>query len=126
MKPYTEWEDYKAGMYSCHPSSDESAVMDAVLLLRDRNRLTAAMRSVTVQWVNACEVNLSQPPNNRSWLGQAACCIVLGTPEHLTRTAWGRLTDDERLVANAIADRVIDQWIRGVKQIVQLEFSFDA
>jgi len=126
MKPYTEWEDFLAGMYSCHPAKDEAMVESARKLLADRHRLMAAMRSVIITWANACEANLTEPPNNRSWLGQAACCFALGTPEHLTRLAWGNLADCERIAANAIADQVIDEWNRQFKSVIQLEFSFDA
>lgn len=107
--PYTEWEDWKAGMYA-DKSDSPSGVSSAVSLLRDQHRLAMAMRSVSMYWKNACNANLRESPNNRSWLGQAACCYAAGVPESITRIAWGLLTDHQRDLANRIADEVIDEW----------------
>lgn len=122
LKPYTEWEDWKAGMYRDAESIDrERLIRDAAGLLADPNRLAAAMRSVTTEWRFASEANLHEPPNNRAWLGQAACCFACGTPEDLTRAAWGRLTDSQRIAANRVADRVIDEWRYRTRRNPQLE-----
>jgi hypothetical protein len=111
FRPYTEWEDYKAGMYGDAIASDRERLTGAaVALLADQHRLVAAMRSVTTEWRLAAEANLHELPNNRAWLGQAACCYVAGVPEELTRSAWGKLDDAERLAANRVADQVIDEW----------------
>jgi len=61
-------------------------------------------------WENACNANLRESPNNRSWLGQAACCYAVGATEAATRHAWGLLTDPQRDLANKIADEIIDDW----------------
>jgi len=111
FRPYTEWEDYKAGMYGDSSASDrEHLTGAAVALLADQHRLVAAMRSVTTEWRLAAEANLHELPNNRAWLGQAACCYVAGVPEELTRSAWGKLDDAERAAANRVAEQVIDEW----------------
>lgn len=111
LRPYTEWEDWQAGMYRDAPRQEHDRLADeAVLLLSTPHRLVAAMRDVTTNWRFASEANLHEPPNNRAWLGQAACCYAAGVPEELTRHAWGRLTDSQRIEANRIADRVIDEW----------------
>lgn len=111
FRPYTEWEDYKAGMYGDPVSCDrERLTSAAVALLGDQHKLFAAMRSVTTEWRLAAEANLHELPNNRAWLGQAACCFAACVPEELTRSAWGKLNDAERAAANRVADQVIDEW----------------
>jgi hypothetical protein len=126
IRPYTDWEDWKSGMYrEVEREEENSLVREAVSLLRDVHRLFAAMRNVTVNWVHASEANLREPPNNRSWIGQAACAFAAKVPEHLTRIAWGMISDDERSNANDVADRVIDEWKYRTKRTQQMEFAFD-
>lgn len=126
-RPYTEWEDWQAGMYRDSGAGDrESLVAAAAGLLADQNRLASAMRGVTVEWRFAAEANLHEPPNNRAWLGQAACCYAAGVPEELTRAAWGLLTDDQRHAANRVADRVIEEWRYRTRRNPQMEFTFNA
>jgi hypothetical protein len=125
IRPYTEWEDFKAGMYRDVPGQEEERMIDAAaLLLADSHRLTTAMREVTSQWVVASATNLHEPPNNRAWLGQAACAFAENVPEHLTRAAWGKLSDAERTQANRIADQVIDEWKYRTRRNPQMEFAF--
>jgi len=109
--PYTSWEDWKAGMYRDLSKHDfDAKVSLSASLLADHMRLTMAMRSVVMYWENACNANLRESPNNRSWLGQAACCYAVGATEAATRHAWGLLTDPQRDLANKIADEIIDDW----------------
>ena len=127
LRPYTEWEDWQAGMYRDVPrEAEETLTLAAASLLSDAHRLAAAMRDVTTEWKHASEANLHEPPNNRAWLGQAACAFASEVPEHLTRVAWGRLTDAQRVEANRIADRVIDEWKYRTRRNPQTEFCFDA
>lgn len=122
LRPYTEWEDFQAGMYrDAHSSEREPMTELAASLLSDANRLVAAMRSVTVEWRLSAEANLHELPNNRAWLGQAACCYTSGVPEELTRAAWGRLTDQQRITANRVADQVIDEWRYRTRRNPQME-----
>lgn len=127
LRPYTDWEDWRAGMYRDVSREDEERLTaSAASLLSDSHRLAAAMREVTVAWKYASEANLHEPPNNRAWLGQAACAFAAEVPEHLTRAAWGRLTDAQRVEANRIADRVIDEWKYRTRRNPQMELCFDA
>lgn len=122
VRPYTEWEDYKAGMYQeSSPEHRGQLIAAAALLLADQHKLLAAMRSVTIEWRVASDANLHEYPNNRAWLGQAACCYATGATEDLTRSAWGVLTDQQRVLANAVADQVIDEWRRRTRRNPQLE-----
>jgi len=125
MQPYTEWEDWQRGMYRDIPKSQaDSFIADAAALLSSPHKLAAAMRDVTMRWPIACEVNLREEPNNRAWLGQAACCYSADVPEDLTRQAWGRLTDEQRADANKVADSVISEWRYRRKRRTQLEFAY--
>jgi hypothetical protein len=122
LRPYTEWEDFQAGMYRDAAASDREPLTNAaVALLSDPHRLVAAMRAVTTEWRLAAEANLHEPPNNRAWLGQAACCHSASVPEELTRAAWGRMTDPQRITANRIADQVIDEWRYRTRRNPQME-----
>ena len=121
-RPYTEWEDWQAGMYRDATAAEREQLMQAsAALLVDPHRLVAAMRSVTIEWRLAAEANLHEMPNNRAWLGQAACCYAAGVPEELTRAAWGLLTDLQRTVANRVADQVIDEWRHRTRRNPQME-----
>jgi hypothetical protein len=127
LRPYTEWEDWQSGMYRDVPRDGEAELLDAAIgLLSDAHRLAAAMRDVTTEWKHASEANLHEPPNNRAWLGQAACAYAVQAPEHVTRAAWGRLTDAQRAEANRVADRAIDEWKFRTRRDPQMEFCFDA
>jgi hypothetical protein len=123
--PYFLWEDWKSGMFSTPlPSQVEQMVADALSLLSDCDRLRAAMEAATKEWKVAASHNLRGGEcNHRSWLGQAACCIDSGVCEEATRKAWCKLTPLQQSAANAVADRVYEQYKRAFK--VQMEFEFN-
>lgn len=127
MKPYTDWEDWQHGMYAQSSVPDRTEmVRNAVSLLSSSARLAAAMQSVVDSWPVACDVNLASSPNNRAWIGQAACCIACGCTEEATRLAWGLIDESVRQEANRIADSVILQYRNKFRKQVQLEIRFDA
>lgn len=105
--PYTEWEDWKNGMWSKHTNSDYQTT-DAIDVLLDPE---SPMLRVITEWPISTAQNLTDIKSNRkSWLGQAACCIEKGVPEHITRAAWFMLTDEQRNKANEIAKQIIELW----------------
>lgn len=125
MAPYTEWEDWQRGMYRDIPRSQaESFIADAEALLGSPLKLAAAMRDVTIRWPTACDVHLRHEPNNRAWLGQAACCLSCDVPEELTRQAWCRLTEAQQGAANKVADAIIAEWKFRKRRRSQLEFVY--
>lgn len=107
-RPYTEWEDYQSGMYSLPDKQQEpELIQHATAILRDPH---SAMQRVINEWPVSCVENLTA--KSKSWLGQAACCIEYGVPEHLTRIAWNSLTKSEQENANKIASEIIEKWER--------------
>ncbi len=70
-----------------------------------------AMLRVIVEWPLTCLHNLSNIGiNRRAFVGHAACSLEFNCPEIITRMAWSRLTDEQRIKANHKADLAIAQW----------------
>ncbi len=71
----------------------------------------SAMFRVIIEWPLSCEHFLSNKNINRkAWIGHAACCIEKIYPEYIVRTAWGLLTEEQRVKANNVADQAIITW----------------
>jgi hypothetical protein len=113
--PYTEWEDYRAGMWRAVPVDTHAAA--AAAILGDPDIFYGAAVDMLAAWPNAAEHNLTNlEQNRRAWLGQAACCYLAGASEAATRLAWWLLLLTERDTANAVADRVIAEWEQAREQ----------
>lgn len=110
--PYTEWEDYTAGMWET-PTDLDNETRTAAGILADPDIFRDAARFMLADWTRAAEQNLSGPvPGRRAWIGQATCCHLAGVREEATRTAWWVLTPAEQYRANQVADEVIVEWER--------------
>lgn len=108
---YTEWEDFKNGMYNEIKDGRPERVSEAEKLLTDLPELYKQMTRVTKEWVKATEQNLTNTSiNYQAFLGQTACAIWKGIKEDETREAWGRLSCMQRWNANRVADRVFNEW----------------
>lgn len=71
------------------------------------------MMRVIREWPISCENALTDSNLNRkAWIGHAACALAFGCPEDIVRKAWGRLTDEQRVLANKKAARAIAAWER--------------
>jgi hypothetical protein len=110
--PYTAWEDYKAGMWRKVPASEEAKYLDeAIRFTGDALEYGSYMLRVAKEWPISCEHNLTDTSQNRrAWIGHAACCLAINSPEYLTRQAWGYLTQKQQDDANAQADAAIRYW----------------
>lgn len=109
---YTNWEDWKNGMWekSDMPTLHE---MQSIGILGDTDQCTYSMNRVISEWPICTRQALTDASSNRkSWLGQAACCIQSGVPESITRTAWFKLTEEQRINANNIAQKIIEEWVK--------------
>lgn len=117
MKPvyyhYTLWEDFQHGMYNEDKDGRNERVKQAVSLLSNRELLFEYMTRVANEWKYAVEQTFTNPGiNHQAFLGQTACCLYAGIKEDETREAWGLLQEEQRHIANQVADRVYDNWVR--------------
>lgn len=111
--PYWEWEDWNAGMWR-RPSKDEEDELTAkaVEFTGNAELYGSFMIRVTQEWPNCCEQNLlNVSMNRRAWVGHAAACLAIGSPESITRRAWWMLTEEQRIAADRQADRAIALYV---------------
>lgn len=106
---YLHWEDWQNGMYEMPNKEREDGMQEkAISVLQNPFN---AMLSVITEWPICTAHNFTkQATNKKSWLGQAACCYEYGIPEHITRSVWNKLTEEERINANNVADQIIELW----------------
>jgi hypothetical protein len=106
---FETWEDL--GMWYSLPKPQEDVLLlEAVEFTGNAELYGGYMIRVVNEWPIACENNLTAPGNKQAWLGHAACWMAIGCPEHVTRKAWGLLTDIQRIEANKKADHAIGIW----------------
>lgn len=125
---WKEWEDFKNGMYRTVDKSDEKHFIEASFsLLCNHEKLNESMRLVCELWPNSARHNLTKPSvNGKAWLGQAACCLSLDSPESCTRLAWSRMTIPQCKAANSIANHVIISYLSRNKPIQLSLFNEEA
>jgi hypothetical protein len=109
---YELWEAYKYGMWD--PKGDgkeEERIQKAVEMFIDTSLCLENMRYIAKNWYYTCIHYLSvSSANHQSWIGRMATCYYAGTCIDETNEAWKRLTDEQRAVANSIADTVFYEW----------------
>lgn len=116
FKKYTEWEDYKNGMYEMYKTEDEDLIRKAVYLLTNSVLFLEACKSVVKDWKITTSVHLTNNTiNKKAWIGQASCNYLYKVPELLTRVAWGKLTKDQQENANNIAQTVINSYLTNLE-----------
>jgi hypothetical protein len=80
-------------------------------LMRNADGFRSAMAKAIEQWPYSCEHNLSAMScNRRAWLGHAGCYLNHGSPENATRLGWHMLNVEQQMIADAMADEVIEEW----------------
>jgi hypothetical protein len=94
------------------PSSERQDYLDrAVKFTGDHELYGSWMMKVLDSWPRSCEHNLTDMNiNRRAWVGHAACCLAFGCPEDIVREAWGLLTQEQRDLANGVADLAIAEY----------------
>ena len=108
--PYWDWEEVEHNMWGSI-SNRRAAVEKAVLFTGDHARYGRFMLRVVSEWPVSCENALTDYSINRkAWVGHAAVALAHGIPEDITRLAWGKLTDEQRLLANRQAEYAISKW----------------
>ena len=110
--PYTEWECYKNGMWdNVHSSKFTSFLQKAIEFTGDAEIYGEWMLKVIFEWPKTCEHHLTDSSINRkAFVGHAATCLAIGCPEHITRLAWGRLSQLQQDMANQKAIEAIQKW----------------
>lgn len=110
---YELWEDYMAGMYNIPCEVYEVNINNCVELLTNSFKFYEVMNKLVNDWVYSTDVNLSNVNCNRcAWLGAAACCYHLKQEEVITRLAWNRLSELQKIKANQIANKIILEYER--------------
>ena len=109
---FEKWEDYKLGMWrKLHASEESEFVEMAVEFTGDPDLYGSFMIAAIMEWPFGCEHNLTCAGMNRqAWIGHAAACIAINSPEYITRLAWWKLTKEQQDKANAKADLAIQTW----------------
>lgn len=109
-RPIESWEEIEHNMWG-EARSRRELLYKAVIFTGNHRLYGRYMLRVVVEWPNSCANALTDYNlNRRAWIGHAACALALRCPEDVTREAWGRLTDEQRLLANRQADRAIQSW----------------
>jgi hypothetical protein len=111
---YEKWECYQNGMYNLRdiPEKDQR-VEGSRLLLSSPLEFYQVCKKVVSDWPISTAVNLTNKQlNRRAWLGAAASMIKHQCPEHLTRVAWGLLTESEQIAANKVAEKIILEYTK--------------
>lgn len=114
MTPWTEWEDWKGGMYALRPIDPEIVERSRALLSSPDQFLEVAIEMVRA-WPAAATHNLVLLKSGRAaWVGQASCCYSVFATSGETRRAWGLISTTDQVCANAVAAQVIDGFRREV------------
>lgn len=109
--PYWDWEDWINGMWRKVENEDE-LLQQAVEFTGDHVRYGHAMKEVVIAWPNTMLNSLTNTSiNRRAFLGHCAVCYKIGTPEYIVRRAWKLLTDEQRFLADDIAQKTINEWL---------------
>lgn len=124
--PYTAWEDFLNGMWrKVTPEEQKILLPIAVEFTGNVDLYGGAMMEVVSAWPNTMLNSLTNPSlNKRAFLGHCACCYKIQMPESVTRTAWWLLTEQQRIVADEVAQKVIDGWQIAYMNKFQLKIPF--
>jgi hypothetical protein len=107
---YLDWEENDYNMWGSVVNK-KAYLEKAIEFTGDHKKYGRFMIKVIENWKISCENALTDYSLNRkAWVGHAACALALGCPEDITREAWGKLTDEQQLLANKKASRAIQLW----------------
>lgn len=109
---YELWEEYHYQMWKPLTGIESDTMLNkAIIFTGNYKKYGFYMRKVIKQWVISCAVNLSNKSMNRqAWIGHAACCLAIKSPEVITRRAWHYLSQEQQDLANNEADKAIELW----------------
>jgi hypothetical protein len=109
-RPWDEWEEIEFNMWGS-VSNRSSMLKKAIKFTSDHKKYGRFMLRVVNEWPNSCENALTDYSLNRkAWVGHAACALAIACPEDITREAWGKLSNEQQLLANNQAGFAIQKW----------------
>lgn len=107
---FMEWEENKYNMWGA-VENRKAFLNKAIKFTGDHSLYGRFMMRVVNEWPISCENALTDYSiNQKAWVGHAACALALECPEDITREAWSKLTDEQRLLANNEAEKAILCW----------------
>ena len=105
---YSQWEDYKNGMYE---TRDNIEIVKQCKEILTGDNLKENMTNTSNTYTISTKVNFTNKMFNPvSWLGQATCNLLIGATARETCQAWMSMTKEEQVRANNIAKEVIKEW----------------
>lgn len=109
---YENWECFKAGFFRNVSGEEKKQLAEKVIeLFEDSEQTKLFMKKVIVEWTYSCEHNLSNLSLNRvAWVGQSACCLFAKIPYSITMENWRFVSDDKKVEACEIAERIIKEY----------------
>jgi len=107
--PWWLLEEVKANMWG-NVSNRKAWIQIAIDFTGNPELYGEWMRRVADVWKHSCEHALTKSGDKRAWIGHAAVAMALGCPEDIVREAWGHLTEDQQIKANAKATEAIEYW----------------
>lgn len=111
--PFWEWEDYINGMWRrVSKDEEEKMLLQAIDFTGDHVRYGEAMLKVSQEWPRTMLNSLTNKSiNRRAFIGHCAVCYQLKIPEYITRQAWKELTNEQRWLADDIAEKTIKHYL---------------
>lgn len=110
---YEKWEDWQNGMWRKVSATEEKKHLEtAISFTGDHVKYGNAMKEVIKEWNFTMQNSLTNTSINRkAFLGHCAVQYKINCPEYITRLAWKHLTDEQRFLADKVAQETIDNWI---------------
>lgn len=111
--PYWKWEDFNSGMWRKIPKDKEGKFLKrSIEFTGDHIKYGSAMKEVIVLWKFTMLNSLTNTSiNRRAFLGHCAVQYKINCPEYITRLAWKHLNEEQRFLADKVAQETIDNWI---------------
>lgn len=110
--PYTSWECYRHGMWRIVGISERAELLEKTIdFTGNASQYGMFMQRIVKEWPITCEHHLTDSSLNRkAFVGHAAACMAIASPEDVTRQAWGQLSAPQQHDANAQAIAAITEW----------------
>jgi hypothetical protein len=107
--PWWTWEEMKHNMWG-DVTRRKTWLQIAIQFTGDAELYGEWMMKMVEAWPVSCEHNLSKSGDKRPWVGHAAVAYAIGCPEDIVREAWGHLSEEQQIKANAKATEAIEYW----------------